>query len=134
MHFTATPVTAFHTPVECAAWAPQRFELETHVGPVDSLCDLVKAMLQSSDNWGAAVTFCETVMSLKEAAERDRERSPAARANASSRGRRPSAGTRRGSNARSLPHYSVTSIADGALPRAYYCCSVIAPDRRVSFP
>ncbi|KAJ0169401.1 hypothetical protein K1T71_014988 [Dendrolimus kikuchii] len=90
------PDTALHTLVECAAWAPQRFELETHVGPVDSLCDLVKAMLQSSDNWGAAVTFCETVMSLKEAAERDRERSPAARANASSRGRRPSAGTRRG--------------------------------------
>ncbi|KAJ0174870.1 hypothetical protein K1T71_009978 [Dendrolimus kikuchii] len=95
--------TALHTLVECAAWAPQRFELETHVGPVDSLCDLVKAMLQSSDNWGAAVTFCETVMSLKEAAERDRERSPAARANASSRGRRPSAGTRRGRYAHYFP-------------------------------
>ncbi|KAJ0182380.1 hypothetical protein K1T71_001749 [Dendrolimus kikuchii] len=66
--------TAFHTLVECAAWQPQRFELEAIVGPIDSLRGLVKAMLHSGNPWSAVSFFCEAVMSRKEAAERVRER------------------------------------------------------------
>ncbi|RXF73408.1 reverse transcriptase family protein, partial [Desulfovibrio sp. DS-1] len=92
--------TALHTLVECAAWAPQRFELETLVGPIESLGDLVQAMLHSDDWWVGAANFCETVVSHKEAAERDRERDGSAHA---SRGRRRQSGARRRRYAHDLP-------------------------------
>ncbi|KAJ0169368.1 hypothetical protein K1T71_015252 [Dendrolimus kikuchii] len=65
--------TAYHTLVECAAWGPQRHQLESSVGPVSSLQQMVEAMLSSEDGWRAVSSFSETVMSLKEAAERTRE-------------------------------------------------------------
>ncbi|KAJ0182210.1 hypothetical protein K1T71_001579 [Dendrolimus kikuchii] len=65
--------TAFHTLVECAAWGPQRALLENVVGPVSSLRSMVEAMLQSQQSWIAVSSFCESVMSQKEAAERARE-------------------------------------------------------------
>ncbi|KAJ0179498.1 hypothetical protein K1T71_005210 [Dendrolimus kikuchii] len=65
--------TAFHTLVECAAWGPQRALLENVVGPVSSLRSMVEAMLQGQQSWLAVSSFCESVMSQKEAAERARE-------------------------------------------------------------
>ena len=65
--------TAQHTLEECPAWVSQRQELGAAVGDDLSLPALVKAMVEDERSWQAALTFCEEVMSQKEAAERERE-------------------------------------------------------------
>ena len=45
------------------------------VGRDLSLSSVVGAMLNSERNWSAMVSFCESVITLKEAAERVRESS-----------------------------------------------------------
>ena len=67
--------SSHHTLAECPAWAPQRHTLMAVVGRDLSLSSVVRAMLDSERNWSAMVSFCESVMALKEAAERVRESS-----------------------------------------------------------
>ncbi|KAJ0177492.1 hypothetical protein K1T71_007501 [Dendrolimus kikuchii] len=67
--------TALHTLQVCPAWDEQRRDLVAAVGADLSLPAVVKAMVGSADAWDAAASFCETVMSAKEAAEREREQS-----------------------------------------------------------
>ena len=73
-HECDAPVdTARHTLEECAAWAPQRHTLAAVLGSDLSLPNVVTGMLRSKTCWEATASFCESVIALKEAAERDRE-------------------------------------------------------------
>ena len=83
--------SAHHTLAECPAWVPQRQVLMAVVGRDLSLSSVVGAMLNSERNWSAMVSFCESVIALKEAAERVRESS----SNADSLRRRRPGGRRR---------------------------------------
>ncbi|CAH2268375.1 jg15829 [Pararge aegeria aegeria] len=65
--------TAQHTLVECAAWGPQRLTLSFTLGGDISLPRMINAMIDSKTCWMTVVSFCESVISLKEAAERERE-------------------------------------------------------------
>ncbi|XP_060809051.1 uncharacterized protein LOC132903816 [Amyelois transitella] len=91
--------TAQHTLAECERWATERVALAVALGDRDlTLHCIVSKMLGSERCWDAMSCFCETVMSQKETAERERE----ARAEAlpCRRGRR---GRRRAQYARRLP-------------------------------
>nr|XP_034830833.1 uncharacterized protein LOC117987875 [Maniola hyperantus] len=68
--------TAQHTLMECAAWAPQRHLLSFTLGSDLSLPSVISAMITSETCWTAVVSFCEQVLALKEAAERERELDP----------------------------------------------------------
>nr|XP_053605919.1 uncharacterized protein LOC128672650 [Plodia interpunctella] len=90
--------TAQHTLADCERWAEERVELIVELGGEDlALHSVVEKMLCSERCWDAVASFCEAVMSQKEAAERERE----AQANAplNRRGRR---GRRRARFARRL--------------------------------
>nr|XP_034827101.1 uncharacterized protein LOC117984586 [Maniola hyperantus] len=65
--------TAYHTLVECAAWGPQRHILLSTLRGSLSLSNAIDEMISSETSWGVMASFCETVISLKEAAERERE-------------------------------------------------------------
>lgn len=65
--------TASHTLVECEAWVVERSALVAVVGRDLSLPALIKSMLENETSWDEVVTFCDSVMSQKEAAERERE-------------------------------------------------------------
>ncbi|XP_069354784.1 uncharacterized protein [Maniola hyperantus] len=65
--------TAYHTLVECAAWGPQRHILSSTLRRSLSLSNAIDEMISSETSWGVMASFCETVISLKEAAERERE-------------------------------------------------------------
>ena len=65
--------TARHTLAECAAWEEPRRALISEVGSDLSLPAVVESMVGSEESWDAVVSFCETVVSQKEAAERERE-------------------------------------------------------------
>ncbi|RVE53812.1 hypothetical protein evm_001474 [Chilo suppressalis] len=65
--------TAQHTLQECLSWAQQRGTLTAAVGMDLSLPSVVRAMLGSDRSWQVVVSFCEEVISRKEAAERVRE-------------------------------------------------------------
>jgi hypothetical protein len=69
--------TAQHTLEECPAWAGQRRALVAAVGPDLSLPAVVSAMVGSEGSWAAMASFCEEIISQKEAAERGREGDPA---------------------------------------------------------
>lgn len=75
-HCTSDDDTSQHTLEVCPAWAQERALLQQVVGQDLSLQALVKAMLQGEGSWQAVVSFCEQVMSQKEAAERMREDNP----------------------------------------------------------
>ncbi|CAH2266600.1 jg19809 [Pararge aegeria aegeria] len=66
--------TAQHTLEVCPAWAGQRRALENTAAGDLSLPTIVQTILRSESAWNTAASFCEEVMSAKEAAERDRER------------------------------------------------------------
>ncbi|XP_041969583.1 uncharacterized protein LOC121726335, partial [Aricia agestis] len=68
--------TAQHTLEVCDRWAVQRHDLVAVLGGDLSLPSMVRCMLESDEAWQAAVSFCETVLSQKEAAERNREDDP----------------------------------------------------------
>ncbi|CAH2093259.1 unnamed protein product [Euphydryas editha] len=73
-HECGAPIdTARHTLEECAAWGPQRHALVAVIGGDLSLSSVVRCMLGSERCWSAVASFCEEVMALKEAAERERE-------------------------------------------------------------
>ncbi|XP_047028801.1 uncharacterized protein LOC124636683 [Helicoverpa zea] len=65
--------TAQHTIELCPAWDEQRNALAAYTGQDFSLTNLVKVMIGSEAGWKAVDTFCEQVISQKEAAERVRE-------------------------------------------------------------
>ncbi|KAL0809197.1 hypothetical protein ABMA28_011422 [Loxostege sticticalis] len=67
--------TAQHTLETCPAWARERSVLVAAVGKDLSLRAVVARMLESEEKWQAVLTFCEAVVSQKEAAEREREAS-----------------------------------------------------------
>ena len=68
--------TAQHTLEVCPSWSETRRSLIAVIGPDLSLPGLVNAMLEDERSWVAIASFCEHVMSQKEAAERAREDDP----------------------------------------------------------
>jgi hypothetical protein len=74
-HCDALDDTAEHTLQECPAWRRQRVELigALDIGGTLSLSTMVEAMLDSESAWKAVASFCDNVISQKEAAERERE-------------------------------------------------------------
>jgi len=68
--------TAQHTLEVCPAWAESRRVLVQSIGADLSLQAVVAAMVGGEHAWGAMVSFCEKVISQKEAAEREREDDP----------------------------------------------------------
>ncbi|XP_072761508.1 uncharacterized protein [Anoplolepis gracilipes] len=66
--------TAQHTLDSCPAWAEERRALTSVIGFDLSPRAVVAAMLEGEVKWEAVASFCETVMSRKEAAERESER------------------------------------------------------------
>ncbi|XP_072946162.1 trypsin, alkaline C-like [Epargyreus clarus] len=73
-HCSCDEDTAQHSLEECSAWDRKRRELVAVVGPDLSLPVVVKAMVGSERSWKAIKSFCEEVISQKEAAEREREK------------------------------------------------------------
>ncbi|XP_060804352.1 uncharacterized protein LOC132902586 [Amyelois transitella] len=67
--------TAQHTLAECSKWSDERATLMTafEIGNL-SLQSVVAAMLCCERKWEAVVSFCEYVISQKEAAERARQK------------------------------------------------------------
>ncbi|KAL0867489.1 hypothetical protein ABMA27_008273 [Loxostege sticticalis] len=65
--------TAQHTLASCSAWARERGVLVSVVGSDLSLTAIVARMASTEEAWQAVLTFCEAVISQKEAAERERE-------------------------------------------------------------
>ena len=78
-HCSARPDSAQHTLEECAAFEEQRCTLVTAIGPDLTPPAIVKALLASGNKCAAVTSFCEEVMSCKEAAERERERTASGR-------------------------------------------------------
>ena len=74
-HCDAEMDTAQHTLAECGAFEEPRGRLAAVIGRSLTPAAIVDAMLASDTRKEAVSTFCEEVMSLKEAAERDRENS-----------------------------------------------------------
>lgn len=72
-HCSCDEDTAQHTLEICPAWASERRDLVAAVGGDLSLPALIKSMLESERSWIEVMSFCEHVMSQKEAAERERE-------------------------------------------------------------
>lgn len=60
---------AQHTPEKCVAWEEQRRMMRAAVWPNLSLPAVVRAMTGSGIKWKVVASFCENVMSRKEAAE-----------------------------------------------------------------
>ena len=69
--------SARHTLLECAAWNEERGALRGAIGIAEgedlSLPAIVAAMVRDEGSWNAMASFCETVLSRKEAEERERE-------------------------------------------------------------
>ncbi|XP_072763564.1 uncharacterized protein [Anoplolepis gracilipes] len=66
--------TAQHTLDSCSAWVNERRALIDVIGFDLFPRAVVAAMLEEEIKWRAVVSFCETVMSRKEAAEKEKER------------------------------------------------------------
>lgn len=77
-HCTADRDTAQHTLESCPAWDDRRRVLIDSIGADLTLTAVVKAMLESEEKWNATASFCEEVLTQKEAAEREREEDPEA--------------------------------------------------------
>ena len=74
-HCDAELDTAQHTLAECRAFEEQRRRLIGVIGRSLTPAVIVDAILTDDTRKEAVTTFCEEVISLKEAAERDREHS-----------------------------------------------------------
>lgn len=64
--------SAQHTVEECPAWDSQRKELVEKIGQDLTPAALVNAMLENKSQWDAVLEFAESVMRVKEEAERTR--------------------------------------------------------------
>ncbi|KAJ8717570.1 hypothetical protein PYW07_005500 [Mythimna separata] len=72
--------TVEHTVEVCPAWAEHRRVLVEAIGSGDlSRRALVQAMVRSDEGWHAVASFCEAVMLVKEAADRERVRERSSR-------------------------------------------------------
>ncbi|XP_011879609.1 PREDICTED: uncharacterized protein LOC105568485, partial [Vollenhovia emeryi] len=71
-HCEAVDDTAQHTLAECPAWADERAVLVHEVGQDLSLPAVIAAILEEERSWHAFASFCERVLTQKEAAERER--------------------------------------------------------------
>ncbi|KAJ0179602.1 hypothetical protein K1T71_005314 [Dendrolimus kikuchii] len=80
--------TALHTLQECPAWEEERRVLGATIGNDLSLPAVVQAMVGGQPEWDAVASFCEAVMSAKEAAERERERAAVLLSRRNNRSRR----------------------------------------------
>ncbi|KAJ0174709.1 hypothetical protein K1T71_009817 [Dendrolimus kikuchii] len=69
--------TALHAVQVCSAWDEERRAIVASIRLHLSLSAVVQAMVGGQPGWDAVTSFCEAVMSAKEAAERERERSAA---------------------------------------------------------
>ncbi|XP_063620671.1 uncharacterized protein LOC134793075 [Cydia splendana] len=72
-HCNSAEDTAQHTLADCPSWVAPRNNLVATIGADLSLPTVVKAMTENKPCWKAMTTFCEVVMTQKEAAERARE-------------------------------------------------------------
>ncbi|EZA57631.1 hypothetical protein X777_00731 [Ooceraea biroi] len=72
-HCGADQDTAQHTLEQCPSWAGERRVLVNRIGGDLSLPSVIRAIVGSERSWCAFASFCEEVMSQKEAAERVRE-------------------------------------------------------------
>jgi hypothetical protein len=73
-HCGADEDTAQHTLESCPAWLEERRVLVDVIGRDLSLAAVVRSMIRGGEgSWQAVASFCETVISRKEAAERGRE-------------------------------------------------------------
>nr|XP_032514769.1 uncharacterized protein LOC116768201 [Danaus plexippus plexippus] len=97
-HCVSEDDTAQHTLAECPAWEEQRRGLRNVVGTDLSLPTIMQMMVRNRVAWAAMASFCEKVMSLKEADEREREKAPS-----SDPIRRRRVGRRRTAHERRLP-------------------------------
>jgi hypothetical protein len=88
---------AQHTLEECPAWDGERRTLCATVGHDLSLPTIIRSIVGSDRAWRAVLAFCETVMEVKEAAERQRE------ATSEDPGRQRRVGRRRRAYARNIP-------------------------------
>ncbi|XP_013170343.1 PREDICTED: uncharacterized protein LOC106119755 [Papilio xuthus] len=70
--------TAQHTLEVCCAHEEERRTLVATIGSDLSLPGVIRAMLGSERSWTAVASFCESVISQKEAKEREREGDPLA--------------------------------------------------------
>jgi hypothetical protein len=75
-HCPETRDTAQHTLEGCPAWAGERRALTDKIGMDLSLPAVLRAMTVSPEGWEAMASFCDSVMSQKEEAERRREADP----------------------------------------------------------
>ncbi|XP_011883769.1 PREDICTED: uncharacterized protein LOC105570923, partial [Vollenhovia emeryi] len=71
-HCSAADDTAQHTLGECPAWADKREALVRVIGQDLSLPAVITAILEEERSWHAFASFCEKVISQKEAAEREK--------------------------------------------------------------
>ncbi|KAJ8716603.1 hypothetical protein PYW07_003230 [Mythimna separata] len=72
--------TVEHTVEVCPAWAEHRCVLVEAIGGGDlSRWALVQAMVRSEEGWQAVASYCEAVMLVKEAADRERVRERSSR-------------------------------------------------------
>ncbi|XP_011858613.1 PREDICTED: uncharacterized protein LOC105556147, partial [Vollenhovia emeryi] len=69
-HCPAGDDTAQHTLGECPAWTDERESLVRVLGQDLSLPAVITAILEEERSWHAFASFCEKVISQKEAAER----------------------------------------------------------------
>ena len=72
-HCSSLRDDAQHTLEACPAWANERRTLCAAIGSDLSLPTVIAAMVDSEEKWRAVQSFCEDVMTQKEAAERGRE-------------------------------------------------------------
>ncbi|CAB3227751.1 unnamed protein product [Arctia plantaginis] len=72
-HCDCSEDSAQHTLAVCPAWATQRRALTAVIGVDLSLPAVVRSMAGSDSCFIAVATFCEEVISQKEAAEKARE-------------------------------------------------------------
>ncbi|XP_071581151.1 uncharacterized protein [Temnothorax nylanderi] len=81
LHCIGKECTAQHTLEFCPAWADERRALRAQIGEDLSLPAVIAAAARigeaGRENWRAFVSFCEKVMSRKEADERVRRREAA---------------------------------------------------------
>ena len=70
--------TAQHTLESCPAWADKRRALTARIGGNLDLPTVVRRMVSGKEYWDAMASFCDAIMSRKQAAKRAREDDPGA--------------------------------------------------------
>lgn len=98
--------TAQHVLEVCPYEEESRRELVAVVGSELSLATVITKMVESERSWEAMVSFCEAVVSRREAEERERELNPIAHPRRRARRRR------RANRARTLSPFEGSGVMD----------------------